>query len=528
MTKPEAADATLLKELKGWGGPAEMSAFEAIMWRVEADPMLRSTGTLVLRLDQSPDWSRLVAAHEWLVRVVPRFRQRVVDPAYGIGAPTWIDDPEFILDYHLRRVRLPEPGSHRQLLDLVQTIAMSPFDKARAPWESTLIEGLEDGSAAYVLKMHHSTTDGLGIMQLFSRVLSTTQETSGREPPPLPSVPKKAVPKPGELARKNMLIGLKAFPGGFARVNGSLLSTARDFISDPAKLRETLDYAASAKRVLSVKPIKGSPLLRKRSLTWRFDSLDFALADLKAAAKSVDATLNDALLAGLMGGFRRYHEQMGVSIPERMPVGFPVSIRTDADTIGGNKFAGAQYAALIKETDPVVRMRDVQAFVRNIKSEPGLDSLVKVMPVLTRLPLAVATTLTSNMTTAQDAQISNVPGINRTVYIAGARVTHMYPFGPLPGCAMMIAMVTHDGRCCLGVNSDRAAVTEPELMMQCIAEGIDEVLDLVPRKKPEVKAAAKAEVKASVAAAPAAKAAPARKAAKPKGRAKASSNAGAN
>lgn len=506
MTKPEAADTTLMAELKGWGGPAEMSAFEAIMWRVEADPMLRSTGTLVLQLDSCPDWPRLVAAHEWLVRVVPRFRQRVVDPAYGIGSPTWIDDPEFILDYHLRRVRLPEPGTHRQLLDLVQTIAMSPFDKARAPWESTLVEGLEDGSAAYVLKMHHSTTDGLGIMQLFSRVLSTTPETSGREPPPLPSVPRKAVPRPGELARKNLATSLKALPGGWAKVNGSLLSKARDWISDPAKLRESLDYAASAKRVLSVKPIKGSPLLRKRSLTWRFDSLDFALTDLKSAAKSADATLNDALLAGLMGGFRRYHEQMGVSTPDRMPVGFPVSIRTEADAIGGNRFAGAQYAALINEKDPVMRMRDVQAFVRNIKSEPGLDSLVRVMPVLTRLPLAVATTLTSNMTTAQDAQISNVPGINRTVYIAGARVTHMIPFGPLPGCAMMIAMITHDGRCCLGVNSDRAAVTEPELMMQCIQEGIDEVLDLVPRKKAPPVAAPSAAPAAAPAAKPVAKA----------------------
>jgi hypothetical protein len=100
------------------------------------------------------------------------------------------------------------------------------------------------------------------------------------------------------------------------------------------------------------------------------------------------------------------------------------------------------------------------------------------MPVVTRLPLAAVTAMTADFTKAQDAQISNIPGIPYPVFMAGAEVTHFLPFAPVPGCGMMIAMLTHNGRCCIGINSDRAAVTEPELLMKCFREGLDEVLAL--------------------------------------------------
>src|SRR5579859_6625366 len=171
MGKAEVMDEVLLAELHQWGGAAEMSAFEAVMWRAEVDPRLRSTTTSVLMLDRAPDWERLLAGHRWVVSAVPRFRQRVVVPSFSVGNPTWVEDPDFHLDYHLRRGSLPEPGSERQLYDLAQNLAITPFDKARSPWEATLVEGLEGGRAAYILKLHHATSDGLGIIQLLARVL---------------------------------------------------------------------------------------------------------------------------------------------------------------------------------------------------------------------------------------------------------------------------------------------------------------------------------------------------------------------
>jgi WS/DGAT/MGAT family acyltransferase len=396
-----------------------------------------------------------------------------VEPALGIGAPTWVEDADFSLDYHLRRVALPAPGSERQLLDLAQTLAMVPFDRARSPWEATLVEGFEGGRAAYVLKLHHATSDGIGIMQLLSRVLGKGREPSLRALPKADAADRPARSSARDLALSRLL----ALPQDAAGIIGSLLGSIGRWRKEPQAARRALDYVESAKRMLGIKPVPGSPILKRRSLSWRFDTIELALDDLKAAARAAEGSLNDVYLAGLIGGFRRYHEAMGVSI-EQMPIGFPNSLRKEGDTAGGNKFAGSQYAAPISETDPIARVRHIQDFVREIRKEPALDIMVRLMPLVVRLPMSTITKLTVDFTSAQDAQISNIPGIREPLYMADAHITHFWPFAPVPGCGMMITMISHNGRCCIGINSDRAAVTEPELLVDSLREGLQEMLDL--------------------------------------------------
>ena len=470
-------DDELLAELRDWGGPAEMSAFEAVMWRAEVDPRLRSTTTSVLILDRAPDWDRVVEGHRWVTRAVPRFRQRVVDPSFGVGNPIWVEDPDFNLDYHLRRVSLPAPGSERQLFDLAQNLAMTPFDKARSPWEATLIEGLDGGRAGYVLKLHHATSDGLGIIQLLSRVLGKQRESSQRPQPTKAQRSSKAAPTATEVASRQLRDSLFALPSETAGRVSNITRSLGKWIRNPDAARKGLDYLSSAKRVLGNKPTPGSGLFKKRSLSWRFDGIEIPLADLKAAAKAAQGSLNDAFLAGLVGGFRRYHEEMGVTL-SKMPIGFPISLRTENDAMGGNKFAGSQYAAPLDIADPVELVRHIQRFVKDTRAEPALDIMIRMMPVVTRLPIAAITAMTADFTKAQDAQISNVPGIAFPVYMADAEITQFFPFAPVPGCGMMIVMMSHNGRCCIGINSDRAAVTEPELLVECLRAGLDEVVAL--------------------------------------------------
>lgn len=488
MGTPDVVSDDILAELRGWGGPSEMSAFEAVMWRAEVDPRLRSTTTSVLFLDCAPDWDRLVAGHRWVIEAVPRFRSRVVDPAFGLGTPTWVEDPDFQLDYHLRRLCLPKPGSERQLFDLAATLAMTPFDKARPPWEATLVDGLKNERAAYVLKLHHATSDGLGIIQLLARVLGKGRAASVRPKPPA-GRDRPATPTPTRLAATQLRSGLMALPFEAAGTLSSLTRSIGEWVRNPEAAHKGLEYLSSARRMLGVKPVPGSGLFRRRSLSWRFDGIEIPLSRLKAAAKATKASVNDAFLAGLIGGFRRYHEEMGVSVHE-MPIGFPISLRRDDDPMGGNRFAGSQYAAPVDEKDPVARIRHIQAFVQQTRGEPALDVMIRLMPIVTRMPLAAITALTVDFTKAQDAQISNIPGIAHPVYMAGARITHFWPFAPVPGCGMMITLMSHNGRCCIGVNSDRAAVAEPALLMQCLQQGLDEVLALAapatkPRKVPK-------------------------------------------
>jgi WS/DGAT/MGAT family acyltransferase len=396
----------------------------------------------------------------------------------GLEMPCWVDDSEFILDYHVRRMRLPEPGTERQLFDVAQTLAMTPFDRCRPPWEAVLVEGLDGSRAAYILKLHHAISDGIGIIQLMTEALNVSRD--GRVFPPLKASPRRRSAKtPLELAAQGAMRRFLELPHDTRDSLSGVLDTLVKWLSKPGAMREACDYLASARRLLATKPAAGSPIMKRRSLGTRFDGFEIGLADLKTASKKIAATVNDFFLAGLIGGFRRYHEQMGIELVT-MPIGFPISLRSANDVAGGNKFAGAQYAAPIGERDPMKRIEDIQAFVRGARAEPALGVVLKIAPIMVRLPTPILTSIAANMTAAQDAQISNIPGIGRPIYMAGAEVTHFWPFAPTVVCGMMISMVSHNSRCCVGINSDRAAVTEPELMATCLREGLEEMLALRP------------------------------------------------
>ena len=129
-------------------------------------------------LDRVPDRERVIAAHRWGARAVPRLRDRLVD--VPLATPEWIEDASFDLDAHLEFVRLPAPGGERQLLDHAAAFAMAPFDRERPPWQAQVVEGLEGGRAAYILKLHHALSDGIGIVQLMSFMHSRSPEPGRR------------------------------------------------------------------------------------------------------------------------------------------------------------------------------------------------------------------------------------------------------------------------------------------------------------------------------------------------------------
>jgi hypothetical protein len=125
-------------------------------------------------------------------------------------------------------------------------------------------------------------------------------------------------------------------------------------------------------------------------------------------------------------------------------------------------------------------MAAIGELVRGVRGEPAIDGLGMLAPALARLPGVVISQLAGGLTKANDLQASNVPGLREEVFLAGARIERMYGFGPLPGCAAMITLVTHGSTCCVGVNVDPAAVTEPDRFAACLEAGFAEVLALHP------------------------------------------------
>jgi HAD superfamily hydrolase (TIGR01490 family) len=461
-----------------WGTSTEMSPLETAMWRAEsADRRLRVNVSLLELLDPAPDWDRLLAAHEWASRMVPRMRERVVEPAFGVGTPTWVTVDELDLSRHVHHVGLPAPGSMRQLLDVVQEFAAAPFDRDRPLWGALLVDGLADGRAGYVVKSHHSVTDGLGAVQLITRLHSRSPEHD-------PDRPEPPVPAPIEVSRIGLLTGqvvdaARAAPlRGLRDVAGAVSVLRRPFETASRTAGRTVDAARWLGHTAIPSP--GSALLARRGGRWHFEVLDVPLADLKAGAKAAGGSLNDGLLAAVIGGFRRYHERHGARA-DRLTVGFPISLRTQDDPQGGNRFTGVRFAAPMAEADPAARIAAVRQFVLTARtaSATAADAVSGALaPALGWLPAPVIAAVSGRLTSTNDVQVSNVPGVPYPVYVAGSRITHMYPFGPLPGCAAMITLISHNEGCCIGTNTDTAAITDPGGLAEDLQAGLDEVIAL--------------------------------------------------
>jgi WS/DGAT/MGAT family acyltransferase len=456
-----------------WGTSAQMNALETAMWRAEAtDPRLRANVTLLELLEPAPDWDRLRAAHEWASRMVPRMRQRVLEPALGVGAPRWVTVEELDLDRHLRRIRLDPPATMRQLLDVVGEFAAAALDRDRPLWEALLVEGLADGRAGYVVKTHHSTTDGLGAVQLMSRLHSRTAEHDPTRPEP--PVPAAGDATPVGLLTEQLTGTVRSAPLAALRLGADAIGSLR---SPWGAASHAVDVARAATRTL-VPSRGGSALLGPRGGGWHFEVLEVPLADLKAGAKAAGGSVNDGFLAAVIGGFRRYHERLGAPLGT-LTLGIPISLRAADDPQGGNRFTGVRLSAPLDERDPATRVQTVREFVLSARNGAGAGIVNDLLaPALGWFPAPVIGAVSGWLTSANDVQVSNMPGGADPLYIAGSRIVRMYPFGPLPGCGAMITLLSHEDLCCIGINVDSAAVTDPAGLVADLRAGLDEVVAL--------------------------------------------------
>ena len=153
------------------------------MWRLDKDPYLSSTVGNITVLDRRADYERFKRRLERASRLVPRLRQRVQPTPVSLTPPVWVDDPEFDIDYHVRHVALPKPGTLRQLCDLATLIVSDPFDRTRPLWGFFVVDGLKGGGGAIIQKLHHTVADGEGSVRLSMQFLDLTRDA---EEPPMP------------------------------------------------------------------------------------------------------------------------------------------------------------------------------------------------------------------------------------------------------------------------------------------------------------------------------------------------------
>jgi WS/DGAT/MGAT family acyltransferase len=451
-----------------------MSDSDALMWGIEKDPLLRSTIVAIAVLDKAPDRARLTDRIDRASRVISRLRQRPVQPTLAVAPPKWVFDANFDLSYHLRFVNAPGQGTMRDLLDMAAPIGMQGFDRARPLWEFFVVEGLEGGRAAMIQKVHHSVTDGVGGVEIALSMLDLERDPTN-DLGPMPDAPEADNFSAIELMSDGLAHEMRRQRGIASRFVGELVKAVQN-----PQVTATLaaDVAGSALRVLAPAFEPLSPIMAARSLSARYDHLAVSLPDLKAAAKVADAKLNDAFIGGVLGGLRSYHAHHGVEVNE-LRMAMPISIRdTSTAGAGGNHFVPTRFAVPMTISDPVERMIAIRQLVAEQRAEPALAFTAPIAGVLNRLPTRLTTSLFGGMLKGVDFTTSNVPGAPMDVFMAGARVEAQFPYGPLSGAGANITLMSGPEDVFLGINTDPAAVPDPEVFVGCLEEGFDEILKL--------------------------------------------------
>ena len=455
-----------------------MSQTDAFTWAMESDPRLRSTVVTVIMLDRSPDWDVIRSRFEVLSRNLPIWRRRVVESPPP-APPRWEDAPDFDIGFHLRRVSAPEPGNLDGVLEMARVAAMSDFDRARPLWTATLIEGLDDGGAAVLCKFHHGLTDGVGGVQIAMHLFDLTEEPRAIEDVETKSGDPE-VHQQGplgeyldgmvDIARYDLGLLGRAVTGAVGAAPKLLVNAIRRPLQTAAS---AADMAASVYRTMRPVTQTGSPLMTERTLVRRLAVHHVPLARMKEAAHRSGGALNDAFVAGISGGLRRYHERHGVPVGD-LHLTMPISIRKDDDGMGGNRITLARFDVPVGVADPAERISETHertSRARNERSTPYIQLIAGAMNLMPRWYIG-------SVLRKVDFLASDVPGVPVPVYLGGAKVLVQYAFGPTIGSAVNVTLLTYVDTCALGIDVDTGAIPDFEEFYDCLVAGFDEVLEL--------------------------------------------------
>jgi diacylglycerol O-acyltransferase / wax synthase len=477
-----------------------MSDAEALMWNVEKDPWLNPNGGAVSVLDRPLDVDHFRAQLAAAVVSVPRLMERVVGGFGRFGPPVWRPDPEFDLDYHVRVISLPPPGSMRQLLDTCRDIYQDPYDRTRPLWMMYVIDGLEGGRAAVLQKLHHAVADGTGAARLAELWIQPTRDAP--DPPDVdlegavaaaveaddaengrPSILESVLGTATHLARRQA--GISRRLAGEMALWGADPLRARDLVESAVKtvgqVRSQITGGSSEPPPSAEDEAPqlpgGSPLWRNRSRHRHLEVMAFPLEQALAAAKGLGGTLNDWFLAGIVNGCVAYHDERGVPL-RTLNTSFVVSTRADK-AIGGNSFTPTRFSAPAGPMDPVDRFKALSAAMAEKRSQVSGGGLLNGMAgVVNLLPTSLVTSVARRQAARMDFATSNLRSSKRPFYMSRARVDEAFAFGPLAGTAFNLTAISYAGTFSLGLFMDPVAIDEPESLRDHAEAAYQELIEM--------------------------------------------------
>jgi diacylglycerol O-acyltransferase / wax synthase len=440
------------------------------------------------------DYERLIALIRERIAFVPRYRQRVRGIPAQLAGPVWVDDENFDLTFHVRRSAIPRPGTLAQLREVVGRVLARRLDRSRPLWEIYLIEGLEGSRFALVAKSHLCLVDGIDNVEIGQVLLDSTARSH-------------AVPNAGT--------GVDSWqpvpePSSLELLAGALLESAQDPAMALQNLRGALasalgvavavgevvggiggalgDLAADALR--GQRPSADSPLAGMVSQQRRFATIAASLSDLKAVRQGDDHTINDVVLAMISGGLRTWLLTRGEPIRSGSSLSalVPMSVTEDdgEPTSLGSQVAPHLQSLPIGEPNALMRLHQV-AYDTQAHKDSGRAVAARSLADIagfapTTLHALGVRTSTEVVRKQHDLVITNVPGPQVPLFAAGAQLIASYPVLPLSaGHLLAIGVTSYDGEVFFGLNADRDAIGDLDVLAQCLLDALEELLDTAVR-----------------------------------------------
>jgi len=425
------------------------------------------------------DYDRLVELTSQRIALVPRYRQKVKDVPGRLVGPVWVDDQDFDVTYHVRRSALPKPGTDAQLRELVGRLMSRQLDRNRPLWEIYLVEGLEGGRVAVVTKTHHAMVDGVAAVDIGTVMLDLTP--TPRELPEDEWRPAKA---PGTLSL------LAGSVGDLVKRPTQAVELVRASVSDAQATAERVAGLAGglldSVRTIS-RPAPTSPLNAVIGEQRRFGMAATELDDYKRVRKAHGGTVNDVVLATVAGALRTWLLTRGEAVTPTTAVRamVPMSVRSESEHGSAGNHVSSYFVDLpVGEGNAIMRLHQVSYAMRGHKESGqsvGADALVQLSgfapPTIHSLGARVASSFTRRLF---NLVVTNVPGPQFPLYAAGARMLQMYPVVPLAkGQAVSIGLTSYDGGVYYGLNADRDAMPDIDVLAQCIEESLAELVATV-------------------------------------------------
>ena len=466
----------------------QLSGMDAAFLSLETSNSTGHVGSISI-LDPSEmsepfDLTHLTAMLEGRLGKIPMFRRRLKGVPFGLDHPFWVDDVDFDLEFHIREIGLPAPGSQKQLTDQVCRLHARPLDRKRPLWEIYLISGLEHGKIAIYMKVHHAMIDGASGVELLNVLIDLSPNPEFKDDP-VPFRPR-TEPSARALLVKGA-IGLASRPVDALRIAGTLVRVAPTLgkaVTPFAQLLRRRQTSGDGEIIqTSNNRPPETPFNGQISAHRRLGISHASLADIRKVKSTFGTSVNDVVLAISAGALRRWLDDRGALPTEPLITMIPVSVRDESQRSAmGNKVSAMFTPLPTNISDPVKRLLACNQTTQAAKSAqaaipPGLvDGVTNFAPplLMARAARVAFETGLIHRLYPSNLVISNVPGPDVQAYMGGAKLEAIYPVSViLDGQGLNITVQGYRGQLNFGLLADREMVPDVDRLATYLIDELD-------------------------------------------------------